>query len=534
MERLDTATTIRHINEPAARTAAITHNRGFRMSSNPTTESPDGNRDVSAIRAQENEVYQRPRAEHIVFSFEQSLGVFVKHHAGGDDHLALSRIPKQTIERIRTESRHPPEADDTIEWLVENSYLNTLFDLAVNAPIDAELVNAASNLRKWCQHVGVFEIRNVIAHPNRKWIPHYWHVVSALATHPIVFQLELQGVVDSLAAAETGQFDPPPDSWRLRVAEIEIPNNLSDAVRPSEHGAFVGRKTERAELTRRILLKRFPYYSIVAPGGLGKTALLLACLQEIVRNHQARSRFDLIVFLSSKSKLLTASGEIDVKADIGDAKSLPDQLSQAVLKNSSGTWDQLLEIYGKSRLLLCLDNVEDILLETPWPIDQLLLDGFPETWTVVLTSRIPVNNTSEFRLDLMNFEDKRALVYNYSQAIGLSLGGEEATRVAERATSPLAIRIWIDFLRQGHEQDEAFNRMNQLTIQFAYSKLVDGIEQDARLLIEALFALDRNRGRGSTRDYPWVGCQPGEGSNFHGRASVIDRPRAGRRAADST
>ena len=440
----------------------------------------------------ESESYQRPRTEYIMFSFEKSLGNFVRKQPGD----VIGRIPPKTKEQIAAESQRPDEFNDTIEWLVENSYISTLLDLSVDASEDADLINAAVELRGFCEQVGIFAIRNVIAHPNRRWIAHYWHVACALATHPTIVQLGLKEVVESLAAAESGGFEAPPDSWRVRIAEMEIPNNLSDAMRPTEHDTFVGRKKERSELKKRILKRgRMASHSIVAAGGLGKTALLLSCLQDIVKDHQARLQFDQVVFLSSKSKLLTADGEVGVRADIDETQPISDQLSRQILGDASGTWEQLVEIHGENRLLLCLDNVESILSsESPGPrdqLEQLLMDDFPSKWTIVVTSRIPVNHTSELQLGEMTAEDKRMLAHRYSSTIGFSgVSKELEERIADRARSPLAVRIWIDFLRMGHEADEALARTNELTTKFAYENLINALEKNVRDLIEALLVIE--------------------------------------------
>ena len=436
----------------------------------------------------ESEQYQRPRAEHIVFSFEKGLGNFVRSQLDGD----MQRVPPKTIEQIKTESRQEDDFDNTIDWLVENSYLSTLLDLSVNAPEDADQINAAMTLRGFCEHVGIFEIRNVIAHPNRQWLSHYWHAVCALATHPTIMQLELDEVVNAVAAAESGQFEIPPDSWRLRVAEMEIPNNLSEVIRTAEHDTFVGRKTERTDLKGRIIRPtRMPSHSIVAAGGLGKTALLLACLRDIVRDHRARLRFDRVVFLSSKSRILTASGEVNVQVDIKKTQPVRDQLSKKILIDDFATWEQLVEIYGETRLLLCLDNVESILLEQPEPLEKLLLEDFPERWTIVVTSRVPVNHTSEFKLKEMTPDDKKALAFRYSDAVDLDISQQRAESLAENARSPLAIRIWIDLLKMGHEQDDAAARTAELTAKYAYEKLIEALEQDVRDIVEALFVIEQ-------------------------------------------
>ena len=449
--------------------------------------NPDQLEPSETAQLSEDDARQRTRAEYLLFRFEKSLGQFVLDQAD-----SVSRIPQTTVDQIRKESGHPDETETSLTWLVQNSYLSTLFDLAVNAPQDEDLSNAVSNLHRWCQGVGIFQVRNAIAHPNRRWLSHYSHVVYALATHPLVFELELTELLEAVTAAEAGRFDPPPDAWRMAVAELEIPNNLSDTVRPNEHGAFVGRRQERKELKRRILSGRFPAVSIVAPGGLGKTALLLICLRDLVRNQQARSKFDLVRFLSAKSKLLTATGAQDLRPDIDEMQPLAEQIGQAILNDSGGTWDQLVAIFGQTRLLLCLDNVENLILDDPEALDQLLLDGFPPTWTVVLTSRIPVNHTSSMQLGDMTHADKESLVRAYASMVGLSgLTKDVVEEIASRATTPLAARIWIDLHRRGQPLDAAFGDMNALTTEFAYSKLVEGLDHDARHLVEALFALDQ-------------------------------------------
>ena len=437
--------------------------------------------------AKDLEAENRPRAEHVLFRFEKSLGRSIR-----DNAEEFSSIPTTIIEQILRESGQETQDFTTIDEVVEAAYLNTLFDLAVTSARTEEYSRNFRSLKLWCENIGVFSIRNIIAHPNRKWLDHYWVVIQCLATHPLIIELELREVREALDAALQGKFEAPPDAWRKAVAAMEIQNNLSKSTRSSEHGKFVGRRKERQKLKKLVLGGRVAAISIIAPGGLGKTALLLSCLRELARNHKAMQNFDSIFFLSAKRQLLTAEGVKTIKPDLDGLDSLGMQIAKGILEDSMATWNQLIEVHGDRRIVLCLDNVEDLILEERDAIEDLLLNEFPRNWIVILTSRIPVNHTSAINLSKMEYEDAQALTHCYAEEAGIKFKGEnDAAEIAKLAESPLAIRIAIDLIRSGANFSDVSRNATTLTGNFAYAKLVGALPEDTRKILEALYTIDR-------------------------------------------
>ena len=434
------------------------------------------------------EAEQRPRAEHVLWRFEIGLGELVRNQA-----TDISQIPLRTQEQIKRESGQESESGLTIEQLIEAAYIKTLFDLAAFTAPTEETSGLFRKLKAWCETAGIFSVRNVIAHPNRKWMRHYWHLIQSLATHPLVMELNMRGVSEALAAAESGKFESPPYAWRTAIAEIEIRNNLAQVIRSQEHGKFIGRNMERKELKRRILKRRFTAISVHAPGGLGKTALVVACLKDLARNHEAMLLFDRIIFLSAKREVLTSEGRIAITPNLDGTASLGSQIAQYLLDDPSGTWQELIQVYGETRIVLCLDNMEDLILSQRESVERLLLEEFPRNWIVILTSRIPVYHTTQIELKPMIEDEVLALARCYSHEVGLTdIDPSVFSQIAVRAESPLAARIVIDSLRQKQGVTDALLAAEKLTASFAYDKLIKALSQDARKVIEALYTVNRS------------------------------------------
>ena len=103
------------------------------------------------------------------------------------------------------------------------------------------------------------------------------------------------------------------DQDPVRLLGIKIPDYWKDKDEIIEHKlpqpdfddtGFVGRQQDRKSLLN-LLLGSHPVFTVTGEGGVGKSALAVQCLYDLLPH---RDRFDAIVWTSLKSAQLTAGG----------------------------------------------------------------------------------------------------------------------------------------------------------------------------------------------------------------------------------
>jgi predicted ATPase/class 3 adenylate cyclase len=162
--------------------------------------------------------------------------------------------------------------------------------------------------------------------------------------------------------------DLPADFPALRTLDAS-PNNL-----PTQLTSFIGR-TEQLNETRE-LLDRARVLTLVGPGGTGKTRLALALAAAVL------DRFPDGVYWVP---LASITDPALVGPSIGQALALHESSPRPVI-------DRLVEALGNRRVLLVLDNFEQILDAAP--IVGEILRGTGET-RIVVTSRAPLRISGE-------------------------------------------------------------------------------------------------------------------------------------------
>jgi predicted ATPase/class 3 adenylate cyclase len=230
--------------------------------------------------------------------------------------------------------------------------------------------------------------------------------------------------------------DLPVDFPALRTLEAS-PNNL-----PMQLTSFIGR-TEQLDETRD-LLDRARILTLVGPGGTGKTRLALALAASVL------DRFPDGVYWVP---LASITDPALVGPSIGQALALHEASPRPVI-------DRVIEVLGNRRVLLVLDNFEQILDAAP--IVGEILRGTGET-RIVVTSRAPLRISGEQEYPvpplpvpdaasrgshelISQFEAVRLFIER-AMAIrpDLQLGPDDATAVAEISARldglPLAIEL---------------------------------------------------------------------------------------------
>lgn len=253
---------------------------------------------------------------------------------------------------------------------------------------DIDLLNLEENRKVY------FPIRNSDAHfePQDKSLQKLLLLLQALS--PLNWT-RLFSTIRSFFRGELSE-----EIKRLLPGKQPVANNL--AAREHEKTKLVGRNLEVKQIMADLRSRYVHVVSIVAEGGLGKTALALEVAYEFTHSDD----FGLILYYSAKTEKWTTQGiqKIDnVETDLFSAVA---SLGKEVDPAFSGDIDEFLAVLGDTPTLIVLDN-----FETFTGADfEALFRKFPENSKIklLITSRWGIGN-HETRFPLKPLEGRQAI-----------------------------------------------------------------------------------------------------------------------------
>lgn len=333
----------------------------------------------------------------------------------------------------------------------------------------------------------LFDIRNAAAHPNRPFYRYFWLRIAAFAADPRFLRLNLPDVPEKLQRAFAGYIERPPEQWFANVSQM--PNNLPARF---EHGitGLVGRDDEKRRLWTEIKNQRKHFISIVSPGGNGKTALVLEFLNEFTTSIAGAKLADAVIFVSMKTKALTAAGSVELRC----SRTLDDLESEIAAEISSLYSDDCCDFrsvkkkFSDQRLVICVDNLETILIDSPYALEPFESD-LPQLWKLIVTSRIPVENASTLPLTPLKPPAAKQLVRSYIAGCGYPRPDDQLVDaiVAGTRSNPLAIKLVVDTYIGGKDITASISKAAEDTTEFSFSNLLDVLSDEAVDVMESLF-----------------------------------------------
>ena len=287
-----------------------------------------------------------------------------------------------------------------------------------------------------------------------------------------------------------------PGYWQANADTIY--NNLPTA--EFEDTGFIGRKKD-VENLKKLLHGSYPVISIVGEGGVGKTALALKVLYDVL-DWEGAPQFDAIVWVSLKTHALTVAGIQEIRGALTDALGLFRNLAgslgmpQPERADSTELLAEIQEYLSAFRVLMALDNLETIGSQEV----QGFLSELPVGCKVLITSRIGLGSM-EFPYplqaldigDAMHFmrrvaviqnqrsiaETKRATVERWCQALGCN---------------PLAIKWFVAAVAQGRPPESLVYKdgadFKQL-LQFSFRNVYESLGSVAKALMLVVYAAGR-------------------------------------------
>lgn len=434
----------------------------------------------------DNSQVLRIKSAMVLYELERTLGEFVCNQA-----KEVSDLPSKSVSSIKVRVEKTGRFDDSSPaTVVAATYLDEVFGLALGTAKGRGEEKYLLSLRKLFDLLDIFSIRNAISHPNRSFHPSYWYRLAAIATDPLIDKLQFRKVARAFFDAEDGKLASPPEEW-MNAPIWSLPNNLPEQFDHAITG-LIGRPNEINELNKLMQNQRLNLIAIVAPGGSGKTALILQALQDAILSPQSTEWVDRILYFTSKTEVLTSDGIIAQIPIATNIENLCSSIAHTFTVHEgldALSFDEVCRQFGEQRILLCLDNLETILRDEPERFERFY-QNLPREWRVIVTSRITVNSATTMPLSPLSLGGAKELARNYlSKRSPERLTNEELETLARNCDmNPLAIRLTIDGFVAGKKSlAEMQVHAKQQVIDFSYKNLIEALSPIAHELLEYLF-----------------------------------------------
>lgn len=432
----------------------------------------------------------RTQAAMVLQALERNIGDFIRDRVG-----SVNDLDPNMIATISNKYRGRSILSDDIDTIIEVAYLDDLWKLAREVSKDQGERSHLDKLQSIAEILNLYDIRNSVAHPNRPFPESYWWRMAAIATHENCELLQFSATQIAFQKANAGTLEDPPSEWLERLA-WKLPNNLPRNSDFQETG-LIGRRKEKEALKRLIQERRNRFIAIVAPGGIGKTALVLNVLNELALQPETSQLYSAICYVTLKTKQLTHSGLTTIH-DYGDIENIQNEIFAALGQFMGGDSDVSPENgapdVSAAPLLLCIDNAETILRDHSDYFLENVYDKLPDNVQVLATSRIQVDGARSFPLRAMELDQASLLARKYSDVRNLAYNDlQRFSSIAERAQrNPLAVRLIIDRIAlQGADPSDAIMSTAKDIAEFSFSSLLDIMNSETILVLESIHTIGR-------------------------------------------
>lgn len=257
----------------------------------------------------------------------------------------------------------------------------------------------------------------------------------------------------------------------------------------TDETGLVGRH-ESAERLKALLFKqRERVLTVVGEGGIGKTALVVDVLYDLVDAENCP--YDCVLYTSLKTERLTADGIQPLTDAAQGLTGIVQGLEDGLGDLSSGL-DSLAEALEGIPTLVVIDNLETA------DADEILTlyDALPVNVWFLFTSRVGLGQI-ERRIPLTPLapSDTAQLLRSYAKARSVThlarAPQDRIVAVAERLRhSPLAVRWFVSAVARGDDADALLADQDSL-LEFCLRSVHAGLALDTKQILEHLYCLDR-------------------------------------------
>jgi tetratricopeptide (TPR) repeat protein len=255
---------------------------------------------------------------------------------------------------------------------------------------------------------------------------------------------------------------------------------------------FIGRRTDEDKLVK-LLLGAHPVISVVAEGGMGKSALALKAAYSILDKENCP--FDAIIWTTAKTSQLTATEIRDIRGAISDSVGLMGVAAKVLGGEGQDPMDDIIGYMDIFKILLIIDNLETV---TDGKLKGFL-DRLPPNNKVLFTSRIGLGEFERrLILEPLGESDSVRLLNSLARSRrvdALRNRGTDAltTYCRKMRNNPGFVKWFVAAVQAGKRPEDVLNNTS-IFLKYCLSNVFGYLEVDSRSILEVLQAVPRPLG----------------------------------------
>ncbi|WP_161877850.1 NB-ARC domain-containing protein [Alkalibacterium sp. MB6] len=268
------------------------------------------------------------------------------------------------------------------------------------------------------------------------------------------------------------------------VPKIENKSNIYHnlPVPEYEDTGYIGRNREINDILELLQSPRHQIITIVGNGGIGKTAITVKSLQELLEKNNVP--FEAILWISLKTRTISKGEFVNIKDAVVNISKLYSKLHKVTINETGNPQRDILNFMDEFPTLLVLDNLETIPTETIINF----LKSIPMKSKVLITSRSGIGEL-EYRYVLkeMNLKDAKQYFVSLSKYYNLDLHKKNNDELIKQDlySSPLSIKWYITSIYYGANESLILSNKDKL-VEFSMSNIIENLTQNQ---IEMLWLL---------------------------------------------